>query len=187
MASCFQLGDSLEVDGFGDLQTRLATDSGLEIIAGVGGGLSLTDDQKAPVWQSYTPVLISNTTNWTIGNGSALGRYIQIGKLIIATFQLTVGSTSSIPAGQLFVSVPVDADTTLMPSSVPAGRVQAVNASTANSVGSAFFNNASKVSLFYDIYNSTVNTGPTTAISNTAPFTAGTGDIYAGMIEYISV
>jgi hypothetical protein len=64
----------------------------------------LRDNLKAlgDSWTAYTPTL----TNWTLGNGTLTGSYIQVGKLVIGKVFFTVGSTTTV-SGTLVISLPV--------------------------------------------------------------------------------
>ena len=55
-------------------------------------------------WTSYTPII----TNWTIGNGSVVGKYAQIGNLIVFRSIFTAGSTSTF-VGNFRMSIPITA------------------------------------------------------------------------------
>lgn len=57
-------------------------------------------------WTSYTPAL----TNWGLGNGTVVGKYMQIGKTIKFMISVTLGSTST-TSGNLILSLPVAANT----------------------------------------------------------------------------
>lgn len=57
-------------------------------------------------WTAYTPTILG----WTIGNGTAAGRYKQIGKTVFFEALLTLGSTTN-PAGVLVFVNPVPGGT----------------------------------------------------------------------------
>ena len=61
------------------------------------------DNLKAvgDAWAAYTPAL----TNWTLGNGTLTGAYMQAGKLTHYKIWYTVGSTDT-PSGNLVFSLP---------------------------------------------------------------------------------
>ena len=56
------------------------------------------------VWTSFTPTI----TNVVVGNGTHASKYLQVGRLVIASFDFTFGSTSSISGAPVF-SLPVAA------------------------------------------------------------------------------
>lgn len=60
-------------------------------------------------WTSWTPTW----TNLTVGNATQTGKYMQIGKLVIARLSFTLGTTSSVGAGPSF-TLPVTSVTYLV-------------------------------------------------------------------------
>jgi hypothetical protein len=52
-------------------------------------------------WTAYTPTI----TNWTQGNGTLNGRYMQAGKLVHFYIDFTVGTTTT-PSGTLTFNLP---------------------------------------------------------------------------------
>jgi hypothetical protein len=60
-------------------------------------------------WQSYTVSWTAATTNPSIGNGTLSGRYVQIGKTVIGTIKLVIGSTTTYGSGKWRFSLPVTA------------------------------------------------------------------------------
>lgn len=57
-------------------------------------------------WVGYTPTLTATTTNPTIGNGSIIGRYHQIGKTVFFDMEFVFGSTSNAGSGNYAFSLP---------------------------------------------------------------------------------
>lgn len=53
-------------------------------------------------WTSYSPALV----NWTLGNGTLTGVYMQAGKLVWGRVAYTVGSTDT-KSGNLLITLPV--------------------------------------------------------------------------------
>lgn len=88
----------------------------------------IRDNWKAlgDAWTSYTPSL----SNWTKGNGTLTGEYLQVGKLVIGKVFYTVGSSDT-PSGNLVISLPVTklADDG---TSTPFGHGLAIDNSTGN-------------------------------------------------------
>lgn len=60
-------------------------------------------------WSSYTPVWTSTGTAPTLGNGTLVGAYRQLGKTIDLRVTLTIGSTTSIGTGVYRLSLPAAA------------------------------------------------------------------------------
>ncbi len=61
-------------------------------------------DGKTGSWLTW----IISWTNFTLGNGTVTSTYIQIGKIVMAQFNVTLGSTSSV-SGAITFSLPVTA------------------------------------------------------------------------------
>lgn len=63
---------------------------------------------SGPGWQNYTPVLTTSGTAPTLGNGTIVGRYRKPSgsDLAIVHGIVTLGSTSNIGTGFIFVSLP---------------------------------------------------------------------------------
>lgn len=185
---CLEVGDGLYQNGDGELDILLAPDSGLELLPGGEGvgGLNIIDEQRAPVAQSFTPTLYSNTTAWTQGSGTAAGRYVRMGGFVFYAFKITFGSGSSVGTSNLRVSLPVTADTSFLDSTIPSGRAQSINSGVANSQGPAYIVASDRVGLYYDYYGNTVNAAPTTPVLGNAPFTPGSADYYSGFITYLA-
>jgi hypothetical protein len=56
---------------------------------------------------TYTPVLYGNSTAWTIGNGTVVGSLVWINpKAITVSATVTIGSTSTVPAGAMRITLP---------------------------------------------------------------------------------
>jgi hypothetical protein len=102
------------VDAKGDLIGATAADTPARLAVGANNAFLIADSAEATGlkwandWTTYTPTL---TGGITVGNGTVTGKYIQIGKTVIANASFTFGSTSSM--GSLFTfSYPVAPDTT---------------------------------------------------------------------------
>lgn len=65
----------------------------------------LTGTGTSWAWQSWTP----SYTNITVGNGTVVAKYVQIGKSVLARYSLTLGTTSSVGTDPT-VSLPVTAN-----------------------------------------------------------------------------
>jgi glycerophosphoryl diester phosphodiesterase len=78
------------------------------------GSLWYDDDDPGPtstVWQSYTPVLTAGNSATTLGNGTAVGKYIEgPDKTIDFMIVYTLGSSTAWPAGGLVLTLPVATD-----------------------------------------------------------------------------
>lgn len=60
-------------------------------------------------WTTYVPTWNAATTNPTLGNGTLVGRYVQIGKTVHATISLTFGSSTGIGSGAYNFGLPMSA------------------------------------------------------------------------------
>lgn len=58
-------------------------------------------------WTAYTPVWTAATVNPVIGNGSLLGRYVQLGAFVSFVCEMTAGSTTTFGTGQYSLTLPV--------------------------------------------------------------------------------
>lgn len=66
-------------------------------------------------WDTYTPSWTATGTNPSLGNGTSVGRYLQVGKTITFMVQITAGSTTTFGAGRFCVSLPIaERGTTIM-------------------------------------------------------------------------
>jgi hypothetical protein len=130
------------------------------------------DNLKAigDAWTAWTPAY----TNITIGNAAVTARYMQAGKLVHASYFMTVGSTTSFAAGNLLFSPP----TTML-----AGANQVIGSGVGIDVsgGPAYRGTVALVTTSTRIVF--VADGGT-FISNTSPWTWATGDIITWTITY---
>jgi hypothetical protein len=63
-------------------------------------------------WNTYTPSWTASITNPSIGDGSLVGRYKQIGKTTFVNIKTTMGSTTTYGSGTWRFSLPVSAQST---------------------------------------------------------------------------
>jgi hypothetical protein len=59
------------------------------------------------VWKDWTPTWTASTTNPSIGNGTLLGRYSVVGKIVICKIFLQFGSTTTAGSGAYSFTYPV--------------------------------------------------------------------------------
>lgn len=145
------------------------------------GSAWLTFDTK---WQTYTPSIYFGATQWTIGNGTSIGRYFRCGKKVKVQYQITLGTTSSFGAtGAFEISLPVNAETSVfVNTTMTVGQCRALNSGVASSVGFVNLYNSTRVRQWYTQYGSTPNEAA--YITDAAPFTWGSTDVLVGNIEY---
>lgn len=58
-------------------------------------------------WQPYTPVWTGDSSNPTLGNGTANGRYARMGNMVVFNAEVTIGSTTVQGNGAYSLSLPV--------------------------------------------------------------------------------
>jgi hypothetical protein len=118
-------------------------------------------------WTSWTPTL----TNITVGDGTRVSVYQQIGKTVRWRFKLTFGSTSSFGAGPTF-TLPVTAHANYTVG-VTAGNVSGYDASLVQKyAGMAFYDASGRIF-------AANQASPISAFSSTVPFTWTTSDVFA--------
>lgn len=120
------------------------------------------------VWTSYTPTWTATGTAPSLGNGTIVGSYIQVGKLVIYRGRLDMGSTTTFGTGTWNFSIPV---------------AFASNAS----VGVSFLSDATgiaypAVAAFFGSNLFLIATGGN--VTNTNPFTWATSDNLAWTATY---
>ena len=85
--------------------------AGIQGATGAKGDTGLTGASASDLtaWTSYTPTVTSDTGTFSLGNGTASGRYKQIGKTVLFYAKLVYGSTSTPGEGHWKFSLPVAA------------------------------------------------------------------------------
>lgn len=106
--------------------------SGVTTTSGTGEVIVTIPGGSTPgAWTAWTPALTAATTNPTLGSGSVQeGSYMQLGKLVIAHFNIQFGSSGqNAGSGEYRISLPVAAVTT--GSTVPMGVAASFTPNTA--------------------------------------------------------
>jgi hypothetical protein len=101
------------VDAKGDLIAATAADTPARLAVGANNTFLRANSSAATglEWAgSYTTFTGVSAGGWTLGNGTALGRYLQIGKMVHMTMVVTFGSTTTI-GGPPYINFPVTANT----------------------------------------------------------------------------
>lgn len=135
-----------------------------EVAAEAGGSLP-------GAWTPYTPALTASVTNPTLGSGSsAVGRYTQIGNLVVVHIDISFG-TSGVGAGSGYyiVSVPVTGydDGVGFSAVAPCGFLQDISTGARRLV-SAFWDNTNR-----NRFGLTTETGN---VTNASPWTWAASD-----------
>jgi hypothetical protein len=60
-------------------------------------------------WSSYTPTWTASTTNPVLGNGTIVGRYIKVGRMVFGHINLIMGSTTTYGSGSYNWTLPATA------------------------------------------------------------------------------
>ena len=58
-------------------------------------------------WETFTPTWTGSSTNPVIGNGTLVGKYLRIQKLVIAQYAIVAGSTTTFGSGVYEFSYPI--------------------------------------------------------------------------------
>lgn len=132
-------------------------------------------------WQSYTPTWTADTTNPSIGNGTLVGRYTQIGKTCILIIGLTMGSTTTYGSGNWSFSLPKTAKNTT--GIVFYGVAHIRNTGTANYERIAQISPVISTTVIKLLMSPTQGSNSSN-ISATVPFTWGDGDALGIEITY---
>ncbi len=171
------------LDGDGALQDDVVTTDSVADGAIVPAGLT-TGTGTDWTWQTWSP----SYTDLTVGNGTVISKYIQIGQTIKLRFTFTLGSTSAIGATAARFSLPktahADYDSKIL------GQVVAYTTSGSDHyAGMAQFQDVDTIRFktFLDdsVGNRELISGDTgTNIRTSTPFTWATGDILSAFLEY---
>ena len=138
-------------------------------------------EQPVGAWQPYTVSWTAATTNPSIGNGTLVGRYTQIGKTCILVIALTMGSTTTYGSGNWSFSLPKTAKYTTGISFYGVAHLR--NSGTAN------YERIAQIAptLSTTVINKFIDPTPgsnSQSISATVPFTWGDGDALGIEITY---
>ena len=122
-------------------------------------------------WQNWTPTL----TNLTLGNGTLIARYIQIGKTVFLYFKFTLGSTSAVGTNPIF-SLPVTAVASVYSAeSSSIGAAKFTDSGTGYVMGDVSFNSTTEA--LFQYLNSAGTALASNSITATVPFTWATNDV----------
>lgn len=171
------------VDAKGDLIAATAADTPARLAVGANDTMLVADSTTATglayksattlyPWTSFTPTL----TNWTLGNGTVVGKYQQIGKTVNLFFKFTFGSTSSLGTYPNF-ALPLNAANTLGQNVL----INLQDAGTADNAGNVYLATNAVYPGALDTAGTYVSIAP---ISTTVPFTWTTNDSVTVQITY---
>ena len=129
-------------------------------------------------WAAWTPTF----TNLTVGNGTLICKYSQVGKTITARIRFTLGTTSSVGTNPYF-SLPVPANAEYTQSGI--GVLYIEDLATAGFAGQIYMRSTTTGWLLVNKVDGVNITGST--FEATIPFTWTTGDYFSGTFTYESV
>lgn len=129
-------------------------------------------------WNAYTPTVVASGTAFVAGNSTLVGKYKQVGKLVIAKFRVTIGNSGvTVGTGTYTYALPGVAP---LASSVAVGSAymrDASAASTGHFPGICVIEAALSTTTL-NLYNVTQQQGAT------APFAVAASDHFSGSIIY---
>ncbi len=125
-----------------------------------------------PVWKIWTPTYV----NITVGDGTVVARYIEIGDEVHAKYELTFGATTTIDAVAPTISTPVVAASAYTDQiRLWIGGAQLLESGVATNPGMARLASTSTFEIMVNKADATYTT--IVAISGTIPFTWGDLDV----------
>jgi hypothetical protein len=174
----------------GDLPTNFATfGQGVDTtFADLTGGTTdavlmkqsatTADFKWGGLWAAYTPTF----TNFSIGNGTYVARWAQVGKVVFVNIIAYLGSTSSV-TGVIYASTPTTAANISNISNHPAGIYDSTPFNIF--IGACYFDTTTRVGLKAQ---GTAGTYATSAYTNaTTPMTWANGDAFQFNFWYETV
>jgi hypothetical protein len=174
------------VDAKGDLIAATANDTPARLAVGANDTMLVGDSTAATglsyksattlyPWTAYTPT----TSGFTVGNGSLVARYAQIGKTVHLRITFTLGSTSAVSAAPRFT----------LPVNVSSVTYIVAGSGSFGDFGVGTYTALPVIEFANQIYCALSNTTGTfasesAAISSTVPFTWTTNDSVAINMTY---
>lgn len=146
------------------------------------GSAWLSFDTK---WQTFTPVIYTNGVAYTLGNGTAVGRYMRSGKKCSVKVRIQLGSSTTWGGtGGQEIGLPFISNyTATKDGSMSLGAWTVIDSGVASSKGGVELSaTTSRALLTYHQYGGTTNNN--NQVTDTAPFTTANGDVHVGQFEY---
>lgn len=174
VATAFDAKGDLIVGTGADTFSKLGVGTNNYVIGAASGettGLKYLGD-----WTTWTPTW----TNVTVGNGTVIARYRQIGKTIELFLRLTFGSTTSITSAFPTFTLPVNSAYT----GYNTGQATLIDTGTANYIG---FINMSTSTSWIGVYNSSTTYLTDATLSATVPHTWANTDVITINARYEAV
>ena len=135
-----------------------------------GQVLTAAELNSLGVWTSFTPAY----TNLTTGNGTNVGYYTVINKMLFVNTSFTLGSTSSV-GDPVSLTLPASL-TTISSIGATVGSAVFNDAGVATYTGVTQVISTTKVQPY--VFNVSATYSTISSLNATRPFTAGTGDQY---------
>lgn len=169
---------SVSLNNDGTLKDNIITTAKIDDGAVTNSKLSTTSGELGGTWATWTPTY----TNITVGNGTVVAKYTQIGKTVIGRWSLILGSTSSIGSNpNLTAPVSTNADYNSSTDFWVGGASILDSSGPAGWNGYVFMNNSNTLRLLSN--NSQTDTR-NASLTATKPFTWATGDIISITFTY---
>lgn len=132
-------------------------------------------------WQPYTPAWTATGTQPSLGNGTIVGRWTQIGKTIMGYLNLVAGSTTTFGTGNFRFSLPGTIATTMRGGIGVADCID-------TSLGNAYIGQSNLVSgTIFEIWTPQSPIGVWQAGGSATPFVWATGDELRAKFLYESL
>lgn len=129
-------------------------------------------------WVSYTPTL----SNFTIGNGTMVAMYVQVGMTIIGMVHVTLGSTSSMGAAGIRITTPVAASTNYSVTNSVIGQATFQDSGSSQYVG---WNRLEDVNTMRPVVlNASATYTTISSLTASVPMTWATNDVVAINFSY---
>jgi hypothetical protein len=113
-------------------------------------------------------------TNFVLGNGTFVGRYVRVGKKVTLSFKITLGSTSGFNASPFAFQLPAALN--------PTSAISHVGSLILEDAGTRYY--AEGLSLNTTGLITPIQSGSSYFISSNNPFSWGTNDTLVGTITY---
>jgi hypothetical protein len=131
-------------------------------------------------WTTYTPALTADTTSPS-GAMSPTGKYVKIGRFVLALFQFSFGAGFSAGSGAYRVSLPVPA----VVNPQTAGGVRLYGAAKGSTMGRVAVANTAYLTMQYITPQSALGAfGTLSNVVHAAPWAWASGDIIDGFVYY---
>ena len=157
---------------------------GVPFVAGqrlTGADLNTATQQSA--WTSYTPTWTSTGTAPVLGNGTIVGYYAKVGRLVTTKIAMEGGSTTTFGSGNYSFSLPLTAAVT----GIATGNFAHVGTWAANDSGVAYYSFAAMITQSAPTVVQGIVSGSANFFSATQPASWTASSSFVCTITYESV